>query len=382
MSELDQIKLFQNNHDPAQAIKQDPLSLLTLLNVPGIGAVRLRALLGAFGTPSRVLNAGVNSLCGVPGIDTVTASAIRGIKTNGEAEKILSALELCSARMVSIWDEEYPKILKEIHDPPAILFIRGILPDSKQPTLAIVGTRDPSLYGIQQSHRIAEELAQQGINIVSGMARGVDTSAHEGCLQGNGLTYAVFGCGIDHIYPPENRSLAEKIRGNGGLISEFPPGIQPDPGLFPRRNRLISGLSLGVLVVQGDLKSGALITARCALEHNREVFALPGSVEDRRSRGPHSLIREGATLINNAKDILESLGTEFDGELEETRQRNIATLISSEQNLIIKLSHEPIHIDQLVRELKLPVQSVLADLLGLEMKGLINQLPGKLFVLK
>ncbi|MCX6640045.1 MAG: DNA-processing protein DprA [bacterium] len=382
MKSNDQVRLFPQNHLPAAALRDDPLGTLTLFKVPGVGSVRFRILIGLLGSPAEVFKASETALKNVPGIDSHTAAAIRSASINGTAEKVLRELGDCGARYVSIWDEEYPAQLKEIHDPPALLFVRGSLPAQEEACVAIVGTRDPSLYGIQQSHRIAEELARQGIGVVSGMARGVDTSAHEGCLQGEGRTYAVFGCGIDTIYPTENKSIAKKIETTGGLISEFLPGTQPDPGLFPRRNRLISGLSLGVLVIQGDIKSGALITARCALEHNREVFALPGSVEDRRSRGPHSLIREGATLITSSQDVVEAIGMQFRSTDERGIPRPMPVLNASEQQLVVKLSFDPIHIDQLVRNLGLPVQSVLADLLGLEMKGIISQLPGKLFQLR
>jgi DNA processing protein len=248
--------------------------------------------------------------------------------------------------------------------------------------VAVVGTRDPSLYGVRQGHRIAEDLARQGIGIISGMARGVDSAAHEGCLQAKGRTYAVFGCGIDVIYPSENKTLAEKIEASGGLISEFLPGTRPDPGLFPRRNRVISGLSVGVLVVQGTEKSGALITARSALEQNREVFALPGNVEEARSRGAHHLIRQGAALITSAEDILAEIGVQLRSRTSLERAESLPALNPSEEAVVKKLSADPIHIDNLVRELERPVPSVLADLLSLEMKGWVVQLPGKLFALK
>jgi DNA processing protein len=373
--------LFPEKRDPGKVVHEDPAATLTLFNATGVGSARFRALLGAFGSPAEALIASERSLKEVPGVDSVTAAAIRKAGENGEGLKLWDVLNQCDGRLISIWDDEYPKRLKEIHDPPALLFVRGELPHSEEACVAIVGTRNPSLYGIKQSHVIAADLATAGVAVASGMARGIDSSGHEGALQGKGRTYAVFGCGVDIIYPSENKSLAEKIIESGALISEFLPGTQPDPGLFPRRNRIISGLSLGVLVVQGAETSGALITARYALEQNRDVFALPGHVEDRRSQGPHRLIRQGAILVESAQDILRELGV---GPGSEKKPANIPLppLNPSESDVVGKLSSDPLHIDSLVRELNRPVASVLADLLGLEMKGWVEQLPGKLFILK
>ena len=378
----DQAGLFPPEHSPGRALREDPLGTLTLFSVSGVGSARFRALLGAFGSPAEVLKAGESALKSVPGVDSETAASIRSAARDGSAETMLQTLENCGASTVSIWDEAYPPLLKEIHDPPALLFVRGSLPRNDESCVAVVGTRTPNIYGVRLAHRIAEDLALQGVGVVSGMARGVDTASHEGSLQAKGKTFAVFGCGIDVIYPSENEALAEKISQSGGLISEFLPGTQPDGGLFPRRNRIISGLSRGVLVVQGRETSGALITAHCALEQNRDVFALPGNVEDRRSRGPHDLIRQGAILVENAQDILRSMGARYSRSAAGDQPIALPSLVPGEEALVTRLSCDPIHIDQLVRELDQPVSAVLADLLGLEMKGWIVQLPGKLFALK
>lgn len=375
--------LFPELHaprDPAKAVREDLTATLTLFHASGVGSARFRALLGAFGSPGEALKAGERALKEVPGIDTVTAAAIRSAGSSGEGRKLLDLLDGCGGRMISIWDDDYPKRLKEIHDPPALLFVRGMLSLKDEPCIGIVGTRSPSIYGIKQAHVIASDLAAAGVAVASGLARGVDTSAHEGALQGKGRTYAVFGCGVDIIYPSENKSLAEKIIGSGALISEFLPSTQPDPGLFPRRNRIISGLSLGVLVVQGSETSGAMITAKYALEQDRDVFALPGNVEDRRSRGPHQLLRDGAALVESAQDILKELGAgQGPGK---SPAIALPPLNPSEEAVVARLSTDPLHIDQLVRDLNRPVASVLADLLSLEMKGWVEQLPGKLFVRK
>lgn len=378
----EQSALFDPGFEPAKEIADDPVGAIALYAVPGVGSARYRALLKAFGSPSGVFKAGAEALSKVPGLDSKTAAAIAGFQMDGSAEKMLAKLRSCQARIISIWDETYPERLKQIHDPPALLFLRGELPAQDEISIAIVGTRTPSEYGLQQAFRIAEGLAQQGVSTVSGMARGVDSAAHKGCLEGGGKTYAVFGCGIDVIYPRENKSLAAKIEASGGLISEFLPGMEPDRGLFPRRNRVISGLCEGVLVVEGGEKSGALITARCALEQNREVFALPGSVDQKVSSGPHQLIRQGATLAVSAQDILDGIGVQFNAKQVLSKTRSLPTLNPSEEELIKKLSTDPIHIDHLVRDLGKPVSSVLADLLSLEMKGWVMQLPGKLFAFR
>lgn len=377
-----QSRLFEEKHLPGEEITKNLPAALALYAVEGVGSARYRVLLQALGSPSEVFAAGERTLKSIPGVDALTAASICAARQNNSGDEILQKLQDSGAAVVSIWDSNYPARLKEIHNPPALLFVRGELPREDEICISIVGTRTPSAYGIAQAHRIAEDLASRGIGIISGMARGIDTSAHEGCLQAQGRTYAVFGCGIDLIYPAENKSIAKKIEQSGGLISEFLPDTRPDPGLFPRRNRIISGMSVGVVVVQGSESSGALITAKCALEQNREVFALPGSVEDRRSGGPHALIRQGAVLAASAEDILSEIGIGGSGAAKPEMKVKLPSLNPSEEELVKKLSSDPIHIDQLVREMDRPVPSVLADLLGLEMKGWVVQLPGKMFVLK
>lgn len=379
---ISQSKLFEEKHLPGEEIAKNLPAALALYAVEGVGSARFRALLQALRSPSEVFAAGERALKRVPGIDALTAAAICSARHNDNGDRLLQKFHECNASVVSIWDPDYPFRLKEIHNPPALLFVRGELPRVDEACISVVGTRTPSAYGIAQAHRIAEDLASRGIGIVSGMARGIDTSAHEGCLQAQGRTYAVFGCGIDLIYPAENNSIAKKIEQSGGLISEFLPGTRPDPGLFPRRNRIISGMAVGVVIVQGSESSGALITAKCALEQNREVFALPGSVEDRRSGGPHALIRQGATLVASAEDILSEIGIAGIGMGKPEVKVELPRLNPSEEELVKKLSSDPIHIDQLVREMDRPVPAVLADLLGLEMKGWVVQLPGKLFALR
>lgn len=374
--------LFADHVSPGEAVHQDLWGTLRLFAVPGIGSVHFRALLRNFGSPKEVFRASRKALESIPGIGPQTAEEIRNSKQDGALEKSLKKLEESHARMISIWDASYPPRLKQIHDPPALLFVRGSLPESEEVCVAIVGTRSPNLYGLDQAKLLADNLAKQGIGIVSGMALGIDSAAHEGALRADGKTYAVFGCGVDYIYPPGNKELAEKIAASGGLISEFLPGTRPDAGLFPRRNRVISGLSVGVVVVQGGVKSGALITAKCALEQNREVFAVPGNVANRLSAGPHQLIKQGAAMVTSAEDILREVGVKRSFEASSSSTKSLPLLNASEEIVARKLSNEPIHIDRLVHELNRPVSSILADLLSLEMKGWVVQLPGKLFALK
>ncbi|MFH1863030.1 MAG: DNA-processing protein DprA [bacterium] len=378
----DQAVLFSERFSPGKSISEDPIGALTLFSVPNIGSARFRALLVALGSPEKVFQAGLRALREVPGIDDTIANSILQNADLRVGERLVQKLEEAGARIISIWDSNYPAKLKEIHDPPAFLFVRGKVPEQEKQCIAIVGTRKPSIYGVRQAYRLAEELAYRGVAVVSGMARGIDTAAHGGCLQAKGETYAIFGSGIDVIYPTENRSLAQKIEATGGLISEFLPGTNPDSGLFPRRNRIISGLSSGVLVVQGSRTSGAMITARCAIEQNRDVFALPGNADDQRSQGPHDLIRQGATLVEKVDDILGIFGSQAQSKNAAEYSLSLPSLNQTESELLVKMSEEPVHIDQLVNETGNSVQSILADLLGLEMKGWIEQLPGKFFTLK
>jgi DNA processing protein len=378
----EQNSLFHNDASPADEIRKDPLSTIALFSVEGIGSVFFRLLVKSFGSPANVLKADIRALERVPGIGPQMAQAIARAEVDAACEEMHRKLIDCEANLVSIWDDAYPHRLKEIHDPPALIFVRGCLPKQDEGCIAIVGTRSPSAYGLKQAHRIAADLAAQGVATVSGMARGIDSSAHEGSLQGNGRTFAVFGCGIDVIYPGENKSLAARIESSGGLISEFLPGTPPDPGFFPRRNRIISGLTSGVLIVQGSRKSGALITARYAIDQNREVFALPGSIDDKRSEGPHRLIREGALLVSSADDILKELGFGVHATDRRTAEKARPPLTPSEETVLQQLSSDPVHIDKLVQQLQQPVAIVLTDLLGLELKGWVTQLPGKVFALR
>ena len=281
-------------------------------------------------------------------------------------------------RILTVLDEDYPAILREIYDPPPVLYImgRGNLCTS---ALAIVGARRSSLYGREVAFRLGYELASRGFSVLSGFARGIDTQAHQGALRAKGTTFAVLGSGLGVIYPPENRKWMEEILERGGIISEFPHAVQPLPKHFPRRNRIISGLSLGVVVVEASVRSGSLITADYALEQGREVFAVPGPVHSHNTRGVHRLIKQGARLIEGIDDILEELSLEPEGPLSKNAQI-LVDLSPEEEKVVSCLGHEPKGIDQICDESNMLAQEILSILFGLEMKKMVKQIPGKYYV--
>ena len=276
---------------------------LSLTLIPRIGPVTISRLIKVFGHPENVLKAGRVELEELSFLSSGQLEAIIHSQGEDRVTPTLKALNAIDAYAISIDHEDYPSILREIHDPPYVLYARGEITDF-QPAVAIVGTRAPSHYGREMAFTISRDLSMSGISIVSGLARGIDTEAHRGALEGKSKTVAVLGCGIDTIYPKENKALSEKIALQGCMISEFPPGTPPDAKNFPRRNRIISGLSLGIVVIEAAMRSGAMITARLAGEQGRMCMALPGVATNIRSKGPHSLIRNGATLVQDANDVL------------------------------------------------------------------------------
>lgn len=357
--------------------------LLRLSSVPRIGHHKIRALLTHFHSPDQILRASARELIRVPGIEKKLASSIIHHK-GGEnfADGQLRAVNRVGARIITIWDAEYPELLKRTYDPPAFIFVLGrFTPQDKHP-LAIVGTRTPSHYGQLITEMLARELCSLGVTIVSGLARGIDTVAHASALRAKGRTIAVIGSGLDVPYPPENRRLQGLIAGQGVVVSEFPMGTAPDATNFPRRNRIISGLSLGTIVVESGEDGGAMITASIALDQNREVFAIPGNITDKRCAGPHKLIREGrAKLVQNVDEILEELGPQVRRLLkkDESPEPSIE-LTLFERRIYEKLSSDPIHIDVLAELSGTSTADALVNLLSLEFKGLVRQLPGKLFM--
>lgn len=358
-------------------------SWLALLTVHTVGPIRYISLVKHFGSPEKVLSASKRELEELPDIGQIIASNLKDKVLWDKVEEQAKLMEKHQVQVVTFKDEEYPENLKSIYDPPPFLFVKGEIRKEDLNAVAIVGCRSASVYGKRITERIGRELAKNGITIVSGLARGIDSIAHLSALKENGRTLAVFGSGLDIIYPPENKKLAEEIVSNGAILSEFFLGTKPEAPNFPRRNRLISGLSLGVVIVEAGTKSGALVTASCALEQNREVFAIPGNLGSKNSEGTNALIKQGAKLVTAVEDILEELKITTKGKrLNSSAQTevDISHLSEMERNIFKLISDEPYHIDKIATQASVNVPQALSALLSLELKGLVKQLSGKMFV--
>ncbi|MBU0672901.1 MAG: DNA-processing protein DprA [Candidatus Margulisbacteria bacterium] len=360
---------------------------LAINKIPNVGPVTIKKLWQHFGSVEPVWKADEKDLAKIEGISKSAIKSFLKNRNQIDLNMELEAIKRAGIKVLTLEDEEYPNALKNIYDPPAVLYFKGKGFDQNEKVLAIVGTRRASRYGKEMAKKLAYELASLGIVVVSGMALGVDTLAHEGVLEAKGKTIAVFGCGVDVIYPPSNRDLARKIESSGAIVSEFPLGTGIERGHFPRRNRVIAGLALGTIVVEGHYDSGAMITAKYALEEGREVFAVPGNVEIDQSKGPHWLIKQGAKLIETVDDILEELPMIrakriSDSKSKKCRQvRDYSDLPEEEQKIVKVLSLEPKYIDNISFESGLPIPQVSSLLMMLEVKKIIRQLPGKMFVL-
>ncbi|MBV6519374.1 MAG: DNA-protecting protein DprA [Candidatus Brocadia sp.] len=359
-------------------------ALLRLNMTRGIGIRTYKTLLERFGSSEAILDASRTELEAVPGIGPKLAKAV---VEESRTIDIGAEIELAGQKGVQILpytSEHYPKHLKAIYDPPLVLYVKGSILETDILALAIVGARRCTYYGLSQAERFARLLAQKGLCIISGMARGIDAAAHRGAIGSKGRTIAVLGCGLGVIYPRENIELAEQIVQHGALVSEFSMKTPPDFRNFPPRNRLISGLSLGVLVVESSLKSGSLITAQWALEQGKEVFAIPGAIDNIYSRGTHKLIKEGAKLVEDVSDILQELGplaeTLSDGETSLANDPRNLALNSQEKKIFSLLSSSPKDIDEIIHITQLPTSVVTSTLLILEIKKLAKQLSGKRFV--
>jgi DNA processing protein len=349
--------------------------------VPQLGPVRVRRLLERFGSLAAVLKAPTSKLQEAEGIGRELASKIYdGIAAvNPDAERQRAA-DL-GIQIITFADDTYPTALREIYDPPLVLYAKGTIPKPWPKGLAVVGSRVTSNYGLEMTKKLSYQIAYAGVPIISGLARGIDTAAHHGALAAKGVTWAVIGCGLDQTYPPENKSLSDMIvEQKGCLLSEFPIGMPPDRRTFPMRNRIVSGMSFGVLVVEAGKESGALITAKQALEQGRQLFAVPGRIDNPQSRGCHQLIKEGAALVEGVEDILNAL--EFLLPMHEvTVPRALpANLTPEETQVFNAIERDETPIDQITQKTGLPSGSVSSTLLRLEMKKLVKQLPGKVFV--
>jgi DNA processing protein len=362
---------------------------IALNMIDGVGPIRVRALLDRFGTPEAILTAPRGELIQVEGVGDDVARCITGWRGDIDLDGELTRIEKSGVRVVTRDDPEYPKNLREIYDPPLVLYAKGTLLESERMAIAVVGSRRTTLYGQEMARKLAFQLARVGVTVVSGLARGIDTEAHRGALQAKGRTVAAIGCGIDTVYPPENKKLADQIVERGGaVVTEFPFGVKPDKQNFPMRNRIISGWSLGVIVVEANLKSGALITAAQASEQGRQVFAVPGRADSVLSRGTNRLIQDGAKLTEDVEDVLSEFeyllpckaGETRTGVVEAGGIKPALPLSETEAQVMAHIGSEETAIDDIIRGSGLTSAAVSATLLALEMKRIIRQLPGKQYV--
>lgn len=357
---------------------------LRLNLVPGIGPRLLHSLLEYFGSAAAVLSADGDSLRSVPGVGPKLANSILDHRDSERATREIERCEKLGVRLITRDCPDYPPLLKQIHDAPPVFYCRGELLARDQLSIAIVGSRRCTLYGRQQAQKIASGLARAGMTVVSGLARGIDGAAHAGAVQAGGRTLAVLGTGVLKIYPPEHADLSKQVIEHGALISEFPLDTRPSPGLFPQRNRIISGLSHGVIVIEATRKSGAMHTVRHAMEQGREVFALPGRVDSLASEGCHDLLRDGVTLIRGVDDVLESLGPLIQpvatSETEQVHSPRELTLNERELEVLNLTTIDAVAIDEILRATDLPPSSVLSTLTVLEMKRMVRRLPGSMIV--
>lgn len=386
------------------------LAWLTLSLTDGLGPILSRRLVDAFGNADDAAKANANQLRAIESIGTAKSSSIAAslVKARDEAARELDRAAAMNVEIITLDDERYPLLLKTIHGPPSLLYLKGKLEPRDVHAVAIVGSRKCSVYGREQAERFGANLAGIGMTVVSGGARGIDTHAHKGALvPKNGRTIAVLGCGVDVVYPPENVALFDQIVAAGGaILSEFPLGTPPTAENFPRRNRIVSGMSRGVLVVEADVKSGALITAKYAMEHERVVFAMPGRIDNPLSAGPHALIRDGAVLVENVSNVLDNLGPLPDAE-SPTAQRSAClfdtppavrvdpspravapsapsrpALSDRQQAIVDSLRGETLDVDTIAERVSLAPHQVLGELTMLTLRGAVERVDGQKFSLR
>ncbi|MDH3359276.1 MAG: DNA-processing protein DprA [Desulfobulbaceae bacterium] len=362
------------------------INWLRLSLTPGLGAAGCRRLIDHFGTPDRALAASQSELAQITGIRKTTLAGIGKADTIKSAEETLARVKNNNQTIICWDDPEYPDQLRTIHDPPALLYLKGSVEVLNSDGIAVVGARAASTYGLQMARRFSEDIARRGLTIISGLALGIDSNAHTGALSASGTTVAVLGCGLDIVYPPRNIKLFKEIADKGALVSEYPPGTPPDGFRFPARNRIISGLAFGVLVVEAAKRSGSLITAQLALEQGREVFAVPGRIDSGKSEGTHRLLQEGAKLVHSVDDILEELPIFSSPGPTNKKQTSttdkIANMDQESQTLMAILDVYPKNIDDLIITTGLSARLVSEKLVLLELADLVEVLPGKLYQLK
>ncbi|MHB8844347.1 MAG: DNA-processing protein DprA [Nitrospirota bacterium] len=356
------------------------VSWIGLSSIPGVGRATFRRLVRDLGGADRVLNAPEEELRETGRLSDKIIGAIRSFPWQEHAEGELEKAAMRGVSIVTAEDAEFPEPLRVIPDAPLFLYIHGSLAPADRNAVAVVGTRTPTQFGRSITRRMALELASQGITVVSGMARGIDTEAHKGALAAPGRTIAVLACGIDIAYPPENRDLMEAISRNGAVVTENPFGTQPESGYFPARNRIISGLSRGTVIIEAAEDSGSLITADYALKQERKLFAIPGNISSPVSKGTNSLIKKGAQLVETAADVLEGLGI-HKGRLKRAGGSPLPSMTDEERSVYGTVTDEPKHIDTILAENGCTPGRLSGILTTLELKGLIRQLPGKFFAL-
>ncbi|HLF18100.1 MAG TPA: DNA-processing protein DprA [Candidatus Omnitrophota bacterium] len=352
-------------------------ALMILNAIPGLTNRRIVSLMEGFASAADILSASFERLKELQILSEESIRHIIAFDRNDFLEKEKRLMQEHGVHVVCYQDDDYPDGLRHIPDAPVVLYVKGQMPDDWRKAIAVVGSRNASMYGRMMARRLAAQLAEKGCMIISGLARGIDKQAHEGCLSVNGCTVAVLGCGLACVYPPEHEKLYERIIQAGALVSEFPMNALPLSFNFPRRNRIISGLSQGVLVVEAAQRSGAIITADFALEQGKEVYALPGPVDQAGSYGVHELIKQGAKLITGVEDILEDFDQTFNNRIKRFEQASL----SSDESVVYQALHEKtIHLDELVHTTGFKASQVLSTLLALELKQLVKQLPGKYFI--
>lgn len=351
------------------------------MNVRGLGPHRIRSLISAFSLETDFFSLSIPELCRVPDIDLKLAQHIKEYSKFDHGSTELYNSRKLNTTIVSFYDKAYPLLLRKIYNPPVLLYVRGNAVSLRGDRIAVVGTRSMTSYGKEVARGLVNDLTALGLTIVSGLARGIDTVAHNACLEAGGRTLAVLGTGVDRIYPAENKKLVQGIMEQGALISEFSLGTKPDAQNFPQRNRIISGLTLGTLVIEAGTKSGAILTALNAVDQNREVFAVPGRITDKQSVGCNRLIRNGAVPVTKIDDILQNIELQLTKPVRPIQQK-LELELNGEERLILKhLSHEPIQIDTLAEKTGMDVMQLLSRLLELELKGAVVQISGKQFLL-
>jgi DNA processing protein len=358
---------------------------LALNLIPNVGPIRVRRMLDTFGTPQEILSARQSEIQSVQGIGPELAGRITSWQRSIDLDRELRRIDDLGLQIVTLGDSDYPPLLKGIYDPPLVLYVKGTLAPGDRQGLAVVGSRKTTHYGMSCAKKLSFQLAHAGVTIISGLARGIDTEAHKGALAANGRTIAVIGSGHGKLYPPENAELAERIAESGAVVSEFPVDYPPDRQSFPLRNRIVSGWSFGVLVIEAAGRSGALITANQAAEQGRSVYAVPGPIDRPSSLGANRLIQQGAKLVLDGGDVLEDLETLFSmapdsPKFDTVENPAVGSLSSEEQQVYAAIEDEQTPMDSLIERTGLASAVVSSTLMRLQIKRLVKQLPGQFFV--